>query len=157
MIKEKTNWKVEVSSKASTHGLSDEQIKELFVYHNHPEYVDFKNEMKEKDKQYDIYPVAKWQLEKVHEVEQLFHNNIKFEINGDIVTVSTNFEVTFPDSFKKDDVLNWTEGFHRFSKLVPMVAMYNIMNNSFDEERNEKEKKFTEELSNNEIHKIVKL
>lgn len=156
MIKETTNWKVEVTSETSTHGLSDEQIKELFNYHNHPEYVDFKNEMKEKDKQYDIYPVAKWQLEKGDEVEQLFHNNIKFEINGDIVKVSTKFEVTFPDSFEKDDVLSWTEGFHRYSKLVPMVAMYNIINKSSDEERNKKERKFTEELSNNEIHKIVK-
>lgn len=157
MIKETTKWKVEVTSKANTYGLSDIEIKELFNYHNHTEYVDFKTEMKEKDKQYDIYPVAKWQLEKGNEVEQLFHNNIKFEINGDIVTVSTNFEVTFTDSFEKDDVLNWVEGFHRYSKLVPMVAMYNIMNKSFDEERNKKERKFTEELSNNEDYKIVKL
>ena len=141
MIKETTKWKVEVTSKANTYGLSDIEIKELFNYHNHTEYVDFKTEMKEKDKQYDIYPVAKWQLEKGNEVEQLFHNNIKFEINGDIVTVSTNFEVTFTDSFEKDDVLTWVEGFHRYSKLVPMVAMYNIMNKSFDEERNKKERK----------------
>ena len=157
MIKETTKWKVEVTSKANTYGLSDEEIKELFNYHNHTEYVDFKTEMKEKDKQYDIYPVAKWQLEKGNEVEQLFHNNIKFEINGDIVTVSTNFEVTFTDSFEKDDVLTWVEGFHRYSKLVPMVAMHNIVNKSFDEERNKKERKFTEELSNNEDYKIVKL
>lgn len=157
MIKETTNWKVEVTSGASTHGLSTEEIKELFNYHNHPEYVDFKNEMKEKNKKFDIYPVAKWQLEKGDEVELSFHNNIRFEINVDIVTVTVNFEVTFPDSFKKDDVLSWTEGFHRYSKLVPMVAIYNIMNKSLDEERNKKERKFTEELANNEIYKIVKL
>ena len=120
-------WSVEVKSHANTNGLTDVEIGDIFEYHNHEEYTDFKTDFNKKmSDEYNKYAVAKWQLAKTEEIERLFHDNIKYSIKDDVVYVTTKFEISFTDSFDKGDVLGWTEGFNRIAKLVPMIHMYHL-------------------------------
>lgn len=150
-------WKVEINSKAKTYGLTPEEIENVFNYYTHEEYVDFKTEYNKKTKEeYDKYPIAKWQLSKSVEVEKLFFTNVKYEIKGDVVYATTKFEIKFTDDFDRGDVIGWTEGFHRFAQLVPMVQIYNLVNKIEHSEVNKKERKFTEDLVRNEKWNVEK-
>lgn len=120
-MKETKKWKFKITSHANNHGLSDEQIAKVMDCYNHEEYQDFRNEMREKNKKYDQYPVAKWQLEKSDSIEKEWHDSLKFEIVGDKVTATVEFDVSFPESFDKGDVVEWCEGFNRLASINPMT------------------------------------
>lgn len=126
-MQENSTWKYKVTSYANTLGLSNDEIKKILDCYNHEEYQDFRNEMREKNKQYDNHPVAKWQVEKSDTIEQTWHNNIKYEINGDRVDVSIEFEVSFPDDFDRGDVIEWCEGFNRLGAINPMTYQKEII------------------------------
>lgn len=156
--KDSVQWKVEISSHATT-DLTIEDIKRVFNYYSHPENIDFKTEFNKKRGEYDKYPVAKWQLSKSDELENLFFNSIKFEIKDDgVVYANIKFQISFTEEFDRGDVIEWVEGFSRYGQLVPMVRMYNIVNKvDDDEEMYEKEKKFTADLVRNQKWKIEKI
>ena len=120
-------WKVTISSFANRNNLSDSQLDKIFTCYNRDKYQDFKKEMTEKNKEYDKYPVAKWQLEKANSIEKLWHNSIKYSIIEDVVSVSVSLDVEFPTEFDKDDVLMWVEGFTRLNLVYNFVQMEDIV------------------------------
>lgn len=126
-MEEKNKWTYKVTSHAKTNGFNTKQISEILNCYQHEEYQEFREKMREKNKAYDQYPVAKWQLSKSDEIEQTWHNNLKHEIRGDEVYVEVEFDVTFPESFEKGDVVQWCEGFHRLSGIHPMILQKEII------------------------------
>jgi len=126
-MKEENKWSYKITSHSRTHGMSPEQINEVLNCYKHEEYQDFRNEMSKKNKIYDQYPTAKWQLEKSDQIEQMWHENLKYEIKGDEVYAEVEFEVTLPKSFSKGDVVEWCEGFHRLRQIHPMILQKEII------------------------------
>jgi len=155
--KDTTLWSVEIRSHANTQGLSHDEIDKIFKYYNHPEYLDFKSEMKKSDAKYDEYPVAKWQLSKSAELENLFFNSLTFEIKDDVAYAAIKFEISFTDGFDRGDVIGWTEGFSRFAQLVTMIHGYNLVNKIDTGETYEKEFEFTKDLIRNQKWKVEKI
>ncbi len=153
-IEEIIPWKIVISASADKRNLSDEQLKSIFNCFKHEEYQDFRNKMIEKDKMYDIYPVGKWQLKKAREIEELWHNNINYTIDNNIVNVSINLKINYPISFDDYDVIEWTEGIRRLQPIYSMVQMKNMINCIPVEED---ENRFIDELCDNCKIKIEKI
>lgn len=138
-MKEKENiWKFEVKSYSYKNDLTDEQLDIIFSCFKNEDYQNFRNEIKEKDKKYDEFPSAKWQLQKASEIEELWHNNLDYTIDENVVNSCVNLEISFPESFDKDDVLIWMEGFGRLNRVYLMVQMDEITkDNNYHVDRNE--------------------
>ncbi len=126
-MEEKNRWSYKVTSHTKTQGLTQEQIDGIMNCYKCEEYQEFRTEMREKNKQYDQYPVAKWQLEKSDDIEQTWHDKLKYEIRGDEVYAEVEFEITLPESFDKGDVVQWCEGFHRLRQIYPMMLQKEII------------------------------
>ena len=103
--------------------------------------------MTEKNKAYDQYPVAKWQLEKTDSIEKLWHDSIKYTIVENVITVVVSLDVEFPVTFDKDDVINWVEGFNRLNQVYNLVQMEDIVA-GIEIDRNEND--FINELVTNQ-------
>lgn len=142
-----SNWKVSVTSSANKNNLSVAQLDRIFSCYNEDSYQEFRNEIREKNKKYDKYPTAKWQLEKADSIEKMWHSNVKYTIDGDIIKADVVVEVDFPTEFDKDDVLNWVEGFNRLNQVYLMVQMKDIVAGLTV---NTNENEFLEELTNNQ-------
>lgn len=161
-MKETKKWRYKVTSHANKNGLSDEQIEKAMKSYYHEEYQDFRNRMREKNKEYDQYPVAKWQLEKSDSLEKEWHDKLKFEITGDRVTVSVEFDVTFPESFDKGDVVEWCEGFNRLATINPMVHQKEIIDlhkkgEDIPEDFYKKSHEFLTELMSNQTFQVSQI
>lgn len=112
--------------------------------------------MIESDKKYDEYPVAKWQLAKAKEIEELWHNNIDYTINNENVKVSVNFNVDLPKDWDKSDVITWTEGFNRLNQVLLIYQMEKLVkdnNYHIDKEENN----FLHRLSENQKFSVEKI
>lgn len=162
MEEEENKWSYKVTSHAKTQGFNAEQISEILNCYQHEEYQDFRNQMREKNKKYDQYPVAKWQLEKSDEIEQTWHNNLKYEIRGDEVYAEVEFDVTMPESFEKGDVVEWCEGFHRLREIHPMTLQKEIiklhkLGEEIPKDYYEFGSNFLKELNQNQTLQVKKL
>lgn len=146
------NWKINLSSSANKSSLSENQLSKIFNCFKNEEYQKFRNKSIEKDKQYNKYPAAKWQLQKSKEIEELFHNNIKYIIDNDLVNVDISFEIDFPDDWNKDNVIDWIEGFDRLNRVFLMIQMDELILNKNIKDYNidRKENDFLEELTKNQ-------
>ena len=140
-------WKITVTSFANINNLSDSQLDKIFTCYNRDKYQDFRKEMTEKNKAYDQYPVAKWQLEKTDSIEKLWHKSIKYTIDENVVNVVVSLDVEFPKNFDKDDVLIWVEGFNRLNQVYLLVQMEDIV---AEIEIDRKENDFLKELVANQ-------
>lgn len=147
------NWNVDITSHADRKNLSNEQLSKIFNCFNSEGYQEFKNEMIESNKKYDIYPTAKWQLDKADSIEKIWHSKITYSTtNNNVVNVNINIDIDFPKNFDKDDVIIWTEGIDRLNKVYLMVQMEDIVkSNSIDRDEN----RFLEELVNNQKFKVI--
>ena len=122
---EKNNlWKVTITSFADKRNLSVDQLNKIFSCYKRDKYQNFRKEMTEKNKAYDQYPVAKWQLEKTDSIEKLWHDSIKYTIVENVITVVVSLDVEFPVTFDKDDVINWVEGFNRLTFFFKFFKKY---------------------------------
>ncbi len=146
MIKEIKNWCISINSFANVGALSNEQINDMFTCYNNKHYQKCLVGFSKNDSEYVDYPTALWQLEKSREVEKSFHNNIEHFSDGDIVRCYVNLEIMFPESFNRDNVIEWVDGFHRLSK----VHLLNQSDEYANTIRNKLENKFLEELMVNE-------
>ena len=154
-MKEKT-WKINITSEASKNTLTDEQLADIFKSFFSEKYQKFRNDMIESDKKYDEYPVAKWQLAKAKEIEELWHNNIDYTINNENVKVSVNFNVDLPKDWDKSDVITWTEGFNRLNQVLLIYQMEKLVkdnNYHIDKEENN----FLHRLSENQKFSVEKI
>ena len=146
-------WKVGVTSFANKKELTNEQVKNILDCYNSKEYQDWITEVDKKDKKYDIYPDAKWQLEKSREIEKLWYENIKVDFNHGIVDFCVSLEIDFPESFDNRDVMGWIEGCDRLVKILLFVQSEKICDshiNLGDYEVDKRENEFLEELSKNQ-------
>lgn len=115
---QEVNWHVKITSTTKRFDLTDDMIDKIFKCFDMQEYKDFKSRTnKSMLDMYGQYPIAVWQVNKSTEIENLFHNNLKYTINGDNIDVITEFDVKLPEDFEYGDVIDWLEGFNRVNKL----------------------------------------
>jgi hypothetical protein len=156
--KETNLWRVTVKSHAKLNGLTSDDVDKLLDINTYTEHLDFKEEHNKKMKEeYDKYPLAKWQLAKGVEIENLFFDNLDFKIEGDKAYVDTKFEVFFTEQFDERDVIGWAEGFNRITKAFLMQGMKNIVNKTHDENKNKIEYQFLKDLLSNEEFVVRKI
>ena len=153
------NWKISIESSANQDSLTISQIDNVLNCYNDEEYQDFLSSMKEKDKEYDAYPVAKWQIDKSRNIEKTFFDKMTHAVNDNVVKVSVNFDISFPNDFDKDDVRSWVESLHRLVQIHPMTKQKQIIREKelFDENLAKREHLFLQELVNNEKIVIIRL
>ena len=149
-------YKINLTSEATKNSLSDEQLNDIFKCFFCKEYQNFRNSILEEDKKYDEFSLAKWQLAKAKEIEELWHNNIDYTIDNENVKVSVNFNVDLPKSWDKDDIIIWTEGFDRLNKVLLMYQMEKLTasNSTYHVYKNEND--FLHRLSKNQKFNIEK-
>ena len=160
-IPEQSIWLVKVTSHANTHGLTAEQIENIFLgSFNSDKYKAFKQKMNlalSGEGQSDEFkksfqkPKAKWQVAKSNEVEESFFNNLKYSIVGETIEVDTEFQVKLLESFNREEVIDWVEGMNRIPKVHLYVSRYN------DGDLHDREWEFLQELNDNEDINAVKL
>lgn len=150
-------WNIRITSTASTNGLTSEEIDNILNSYKDEENQDFKAKMKSQNKEYDKYPVSKWQIEKIEEIENSFYENLKYEIINDEVNLEIEFQIEFTSEFEKGDVIEWSEGINRIRKAYPMSQMGNIVKNNFNEQLSKKAYKFLDELYHNENITVKKI
>lgn len=109
-----TNWKVLITSRANTNGLSLDQIETVFNSYKDPENIEFRNDHKKSAMAaYGQYPTAVWQLEKSEEMDNLFYDNMTFSVSDDVVSFSTEYEVQLTEDFERPNVVEWVEGINK--------------------------------------------
>lgn len=156
--KETNLWRVIVKSHADLNGLSSDDVANLLDINNYTEHLEFREEHSKKMKEeYGKYPVAKWQLTKKDEIENLFFDNLDFKIKGDKAYIDTKFEVFFTEEFDERDVIEWSEGFNRITKAFLMQKMKKIIDKTLDKDKNEIEFQFLKDLTSNEEFIVRKI
>jgi len=115
-----TKWHVKMSSSAKKYGLSNEQIQSVLHSNTDPINVEFHNELDSSiNKKYDSDSVS-WQTSKKAELNTLLNNNLSIDIN-DIVTVTIEYDVEFPNDWDKGDISGWCEGFTKINQAYYFV------------------------------------
>lgn len=149
-------YNVIIMSGANKHDLSDDQVSDIFKSYFSKKYQRFRNNMLEGNKKYDNIPLAKWQLAKAKEFEDLWHNNIKYVIENNIVRVTVDFNIELPDDWDKSDVITWAEGFSRLNNVLLMYQMEKLAkDNTY--KINKEENKFVKRLIANQKFIIDKI
>jgi len=156
-------WKVEIKSETDTNGLTNEQLNEVLDVLNNDYTLERQNNFNKKmSDEYDQYTVAKWQNQKVVEIEELFRNSLKYKIDEDKVVVDVNFNVTFTENFTEGDVYQWVQGLHRLVDAHSTLQIDKLMKSfkegkSFDEELSKRERQFLLNLIQSQDWKVKKL
>jgi hypothetical protein len=161
-LQEDKPWKIEIHSETNTNGLTNKQLNDVLDVLNDDYTLERQNNFNKKmSDEYDQYPVAKWQNQKVVEIEELFRNSLKYKIDNDKVLVDVNLEITFPDNFTEGDVYQWVQGLHRLvdahSTLQIDKLMKSFKEGNFDEELSKRERQFLLNLIQSQDWKVKKL
>jgi len=150
-------YKINITS-TTENTLTKEQLDEIFNCYFSDKYQKFKTENiksidnaitnVEKTNGADYANTLSWQFAKSREIEDLWHNNINWSIDNNIVKVSISFEVEFPIHFTEQTIIEWVEGFDRLNKVLLTYQLKKIVENNkivIDKEENN----FLERLNNN--------
>lgn len=121
------NWSINISSVVEKpNNLTDEEIHRGVFSIANPLSMNWHKEQREKTREEYKGTQGEWQVNKSEEIELKFIENLKLDI-GDKVTVSTDFNVEFPDDWDRGFVLDWSEGMIRLIQEYLFVAGENMM------------------------------
>lgn len=122
-------WHYSLTVVANIDGVSDERLLNLMTMYKNPFYVNSMKVLEELSiKYHEGNPILQWQKVKSKEIDDKWHNNIKYTIDADIVSMSIDFDVYLPCDWKKGDVLDWCGGANRLAVIHPMIEMEMLTN-----------------------------
>ena len=158
------NWHVKMTSQAGTNGLSNNQIESSLHSNIDPDNVKFHKEFNAKmDSKYDN-PNARWQTDKRVELDKLFNDNLSYQIDDDIVNITVEYDVEFPNDWDRGDIIGWCEGFNKISKAYHYSHSERIVKRYKDDptgiirdENHSEIKDFLDEIASNQKFEITKI
>jgi len=120
--KKETNWTISVSTeKVSTQGVDETVLREALESITNPYNVEFYKKFNDKLLKQYKGTVGEWQTLKGIEVEKAFTDNLNIVIEGDEVSLSSEYVVSFPNDWDRGDVVDWAVTPHDIPKAFVFV------------------------------------
>lgn len=132
--KEEKDWTISISTgKVNTNGVDNETLKEALESITNPYNVAFYKKFNDKTIEKYKGTVGEWQTLKGIEIEKGFTDNLNIQIDGDQVSISSEYTIGFPIDWSRGDVVDWAVSPHDIIKAFVFVNTEKMMDIPRDE------------------------